>query len=71
MIALELKIYSYHLLNYFRFHMPGVDCFIVELVNNRTEESEQHLAKHPSTLVYTFANPANFTIKNLLLTNKR
>lgn len=51
--------------------MPAIDCYIVEEVNKRYEESDQFLANHPSTLVYVFANPGNFTVKNLLLTNKK
>lgn len=48
-----------------------MDCFIVEQIGIKTEESDQYLANFPSTLVYTFANLANFTVKNLLLTNRK
>ena len=71
-MALEQKIHSYYLLNFFRFHMPAIDCFIVEQINlGRTEASDIFLANFPATLIYTFSNNNNFTIRNLLLTNKK
>lgn len=50
--------------------MPAIDCFILKLLNNKTEEPSEELAKRPATLVYVFANIDNFTIGNLLMSNK-
>lgn len=69
-IDLESKIYSYNLLCFFRFNLPAIDCFILELKLGVNFESSEILAALPATLVYVFANTQNFSIRNLLLSNK-
>jgi hypothetical protein len=69
-IDLESKIYSYNLLSFFRFNLPAIDCFILELKLGVNLESSEILATIPATLVYVFANIQNFSIKNLLSSNK-
>lgn len=69
-IDLESKIYSYNLLCFFRFNLPAIDCFILELKLGLNFESSEILATIPATLVYVFANTQNFSVKNLLLSNQ-
>ena len=70
-LSVEVKIPGYYLMNYFRFNIPAVDCFITEVKDSTTIKSDYLLAEFPATLVYCVTNIFNDTIKAILLLRRK
>lgn len=70
-LSVETKIPGYYLMNYFRFNVPAVDCFITEVRDSTTLKSDYLLAEFPATLVYCVTNIFNDTIKSILLLRRK
>jgi hypothetical protein len=70
-LAVEVKIPGYYLMNFFRFNIPAVDCFITEVKESTTIKSDYLLAEFPATLVYCVTNIFNDTVKSILLLRRK
>lgn len=69
-IMLECKITGYYLLSYFRYNLPAIDTFILELKDTKDIKSDYYLAEHPATLLYCISDPSNHTVKSILVSNR-
>ena len=69
-ITLESKITGIFLLSYFRFNLPAIDSFILELKESINIKSEYVLSEYPATLLYCISKKDNHTVESILVSNK-